>query len=76
MSIERRCKWYDDVITYIPSCKLTSKTKLESFEWSKKELDKDKLEASEKTQLMGDGSSELISDLSMEEIDISDTYIS
>ena len=76
MSIERRCKWYDDVITYISPCKLNSKTKLESFEWSKKELDKDKLEASEKTQLMGDGSSELISDLSMEEIDISDTYIS
>ena len=53
----------------------TYKSKSKSFEWSEEELDKDKLGTSEKTQVLGDGSSELIGDLSNEDIEISDSGI-
>ena len=60
----------------ISAYKLTSKSELEAFEWSEKELDKYKSRTIKKTQVLGDGSSELIGDLSKEETDIYDFDIS
>ena len=53
----------------------TYKSKSKSFEWNEEELDKDKLGTSEKTQVLGDGSSELIGNLSKEDTNIYDSYI-
>ena len=66
----------DDVITCISSWKLTFKSETEAFEWSEKEMDKDKSRSSEKTQVLGDGSSGLIGELSKEDTEIYDFDIS
>ena len=65
-----------DVITCILAYKLTSKSESQAFEWSEKELAKDKSGTFDKTQVLGDGSSELIGGLSKEEIEISNSDIS
>ena len=66
----------DDVTTCISSYILNSKSESEVFEWSEKELDKDKLGTSGKTHILEDGSSELIGELFKEENGMFDLDIS